>query len=301
MRASRCSPSWRTGETRSQAPHIPRPLAPAPSRFALPLTGAPQEDTGRRAGTQDGVPGQRRLRWHIQCLSAQARFSCFGIVANPGPSFTLLSANITSVEHLPLLAAALCGDGVILVQEPRGTEVAADRVRSALRPFGVFAEPNLGKSQLVSCATRNGPLRNFELALAPRIGERVSHQAVGTGGGTVHVLNVYAPCGAGRGGEDTQQCEAILQAALLRAAEIGQVPCFIVGDFNQDPLPSGGAAALALAGWRGLGLELGPTTRPGGGRNGRRIDRVYANAAAATLSLSAGTRVLPRTRPLRSS
>ena len=97
------------------------------------------------------------------------------------------------------------------------------------------------------------------------------------------MVNVYAPCGSSRREEDVQSCEAILQVALLRAAEIGQVPCFIAGDFNQDPLPSGGAAALALAGWRDLGLELGPTTRPGGGRSGRRIDRVYANTAAASL------------------
>ena len=94
---------------------------------------------------------------------------------------------------------------------------------------------------------------------------------------------MYAPCGSSRREEDAQSCEAILQAVLLRAAEVGQVPCFIAGDFNQDPLPSGGAAALALAGWRDLGEGLGPTTRPGGGRTGRRIDRVFANAAAAPL------------------
>ena len=103
-----------------------------------------------------------------------------------------------------------------------------------------------------------------------------------TGGGPLHLLGIYAPCGAGRLDIGGNACDALVKLALQRAAEIGQVPCMLAGDFNQDPLPSLSAAALALAGWRDLAADLGPTTRPGGGRRGRRINRVYANAAAAS-------------------
>ena len=50
-------------------------------------------------------------------------------------------------------------------------------------------------------------------------------------------------------------CDALVKAAFQRAAEVGQVPCVLAGDFNQDPLPSLSAASLALAGWRDLALK----------------------------------------------
>ena len=95
------------------------------------------------------------------------------------------------------------------------------------------------------------------------------------------------------------------------AASLGQVPCVLVGDFNQDPLPPLAEAQLQVSGWRDLAEALGPTTCPGGGRRGRRVDRVYANSVAAQavsavrlrwdlgVSTHAGVEVSFRTGPSR--
>jgi len=97
----------------------------------------------------------------------------------------------------------------------------------------------------------------------------------------IHAFNAYAPAdGTAAAAAD---CTSLVLAALAAAAELGQAPAFLVGDFNQDPLPAAASAALALSGWRGLGAHLGPTTSPGGGRAGRRVDYVFANASAAPL------------------
>ena len=110
----------------------------------------------------------------------------------------------------------------------------------------------------------------------------------------LHIFNLYAPAAGSQVGHSPAAaagvCAEMLGLVLAEAAEVGQLPCFILGGFNQDPLPTAAAAALALGGWRDLGERHGVTTRPGGGRVGRRVDRVCANAAAAQLVTKVGLR-----------
>ena len=222
--------------------------------------------------------------WHLALLSPCSLFSLSGRASHPGPPaapFFVVSANCTSLDQLPLLAAVLGSPGFLALQEPRGSLDAASRARAAARPLGAKASSCFGSNQYLSCATKDAPLRLCPVELGGELADRLAHYVVEAGQGVLHVFNVYAPCGSGRYGSATDACSALLTAALALAAELGQAPCLVLGDFNQDPLPSQGAAMLAVGGWRDLALDLGATTRPGGGRRGRRIDRVYANAAAS--------------------
>ena len=134
----------------------------------------------------------------------------------------------------------------------------------------------LSETRLVAAVAKGCSAR--EVAMNPCGGSRTAHFAFGLGRLVVHVFNVYIPPQGGLVGNARRDCVAVTRQVLAEAAELGQVPVFVVGDFNHDPLPAAVEAALALGGWRDLADGLGPTTNPGLGRNGRRIDRVYANA-----------------------
>ena len=214
--------------------------------------------------------------------------------------FHVLSANCTTLDHVPLLAALLGGPGVLAVQEPRGGALAADKARASARPLGALAAGCLGVNQFLSCVTRDAPFRQCPLPGQDSPGARLAHYAVGLGAGTLHVFNVYAPCGSDAQAGGVASCSALIVAALERAAELGQVPCLLLGDFNQDPLPRRSAAALALGGWRDLAAGLGVTTRPGGGRKagastGCTLTRLRPVRCA--LSLCGGTPASPPTLP----
>ena len=100
-----------------------------------------------------------------------------------------------------------------------------------------------------------------------------------SGAAPLHAFSVYAS--AGGTAAAASDCTGLLRAGLEAAAALGQVPALVAADVNQDPLPPTVAAAMALAGWRGLAEGLGPTSD-----GGRRIDRVYANPWAALLARS---------------
>ena len=119
------------------------------------------------------------------------------------------------------------GDGVVAAQEPRCGPLAADKVHEVLRPVGAVVLPGLGPNQHLACVSKGCPARSPPQALG-----RLAHHAVGVGGGKVHVTSVYAPYGSGRDGDNRQACGRLVRAALLRAAEIVQAPCLVLGDFN---------------------------------------------------------------------
>ena len=137
--------------------------------------------------------------------------------------------------------------------------------------------------ELVATAVKERAAKPFPVPdLEAWAGHRIEHVASQFGSSVIHVINIYSPCQAQAGGPSAATaCERLVHRALGIAAELGQVPCVIVGDFNQDPLPASAAAECALSGWRDVGTHLGPTTSPGAGREGRRIDRVLANSQAA--------------------
>ena len=209
-----------------------------------------------------------------------------GTASNPGPAvetFTLWVANVTTVVHVPMLAQALPAPGFIAAQETRGGPHALATAEAALRPSRAHLASRLCGLELVAsvvkdCACKSFPIGEVEAWAGPRI-EPVAAQF---GISVLHVINIYAPCQSQVGGPSAATaCERLVHRALGIAAELGQVPCVIVGDFNQDPLPALAAAECALSGWRDLGSQLGPTTSPGAGRAGRRIDRILANSQAA--------------------
>ena len=156
---------------------------------------------------------------------------------------------------------------------------AAAAMRSASTWFvGTPCGVELVATATKGCAAREYPVAGPERWAAPRL----AHAAVQFGESVLHIISVYSPCQSLEGGpRAVDACNRLVHQALGIAALLGQVPCVIVGDFNQDPMPHLATAECALSGWRDVAAALGVTTCPGGGREGRRIDRVFANSQAA--------------------
>ena len=111
---------------------------------------------------------------------------------------------------------------------------------------------------------------------------RIARFAICHATAPIHLFNVYSTVGGGQAA--ATHCVSLVTAALQADSEIGHQPCFLLGDFNQDPLPPQASALLAVAGWVDLAEGLGLTTEPGFGRRGRRIDRAYASSQAAAIA-----------------
>ena len=140
------------------------------------------------------------------------------------------------------------------------------------------------ESGFVGAAVRGMACRLSPVPVAERLLPRLCLITAYRGGGSpFHVLCLYAP--ADGSAAALAAGVSLASAALAHAAELGQAPVFIVGDFNQDPLPAVSAAEFALSGWRDLAQDLGASST-----SGRRIDRVFANPAAAALVTSAALR-----------
>ena len=141
--------------------------------------------------------------WHLRELPSGRRWSSWGKAANPGPPrreafcsspdgrgrrpqpspgsgrerCLLWSCNVTSVEHVPRVLAAMPGQGLVAFQEPRGTTEAANRASQGIRILG--ANFVGGPTQaLVACATRGASARLFPLDVRAPYGARC-----GRGGG----------------------------------------------------------------------------------------------------------------------
>jgi hypothetical protein len=81
----------------------------------------------------------------------------------------------------------------------------------------------------------------------------------------------------------------LAMAAWGWLASLGDVPAFLAGDVNLVLEGSPLAGALAMAGWRGVFADAGPTCRPAAGPPSR-LDYVFANRAAAALVLGGALR-----------
>ena len=221
-------------------------------------------------------------RWWIGLLASGCRAALFGCASHPGPwcdALTLVSANVTTAEHLPVLSSVWSGPLLLAVQEPRCSLPARHRISAALAASSVVPLWH-AESGFVGAAVRGMACRLSSVHVAERLLPRICLVTAYRGGGSpVHVLCLYAP--ADGSAAALAAGVSLASAALARAAELGQAPVFIVGGFNQDPLPVVTSAELALSGWRGLAHDLGATSTAG-----RRVDRVYANSAASALVLS---------------
>ena len=200
-----------------------------------------------------------------------------GFAANPGPwcpagaRLRVLSANVTSASSLPGLASALSSPFVVAAQEPRITVGVAEGVQAGLRAQQVVGLWPQGDSPLVAAFVRQVAARTFDVPVAERLSMRIARFTIFRARAPIHLFNVYSTVGGSQAAAN--HCVSLVTAALQAASEIGHQPCFLLGDFNQDPLPPQASALLAVAGWVGLAEGLGLTTAPGFGRLGRRIDR----------------------------
>ena len=140
---------------------------------------------------------------------------------------------------------------------------------------------------ILCTGTRGVAARAWDVPLGLGVAGRLQHVALFAGGAAAHVLNIYSP--VGETAEAAAQCVELVQAAMAVAAGLGPVPIFLGGDFNKFPLPL--HAQFLLAAWTDLTAhDDGATTLPGGGRSGRRIDRVFCNHAALALGPRAAVR-----------
>ena len=161
-------------------------------------------------------------------------------------------ANVTTVAHCPMLSFALPSPGVLAAQEVRGGAHAVATAAAAMRAtrtmfIGQPCGLELVATAAKGCAARAFPVVEAEAWAAPRI----AHAAVQFGRIVLHVINIYAPCQTVVGGPSAAAaCNRLVHRALGIASELGQVPCVIVGDFNQDPMPRLATAECALSGWR---------------------------------------------------
>ena len=228
----------------------------------------------------------RSSRWWVLLLAPGARAAVFGRASHPGPwheALTLVSANVTTAEHMPMLAAAWSGPLLLAAQEPRCSPASRSRVSAALAASATLPLWH-ADSGFVGAAVRGLACRLVGVDAPDRLRSRLCLVTAYRGGGSpVHVFCLYAP--ADGSASASADCLSLVASAMGHAAELGQVPVFFVGDFNQDPLPVLAEAELALSGWRDLAAGLGATSA-----GGRRIDRVYANPAAASLVSSVAVR-----------
>eukprot|EP00660_Eupelagonema_oceanica_P002110 gene2110-biopygen23759 len=139
---------------------------------------------------------------------------------------------------------------------------------------------------------------------------RWTHCVIGTGNGAqaLHVMSLYGHTGANQFANDKKACggkqayeanEKLLADTLEAAAELGDVPVLILGDFNvrpedsaalRDAVLAGGWQDLALAQAEALQVEADHTCYPANGGDSSRIDIAFGNGAA--LAATRGVAVL---------
>ena len=146
-----------------------------------------------------------------------------------------------------MLAAAMDGPCVLLLQEAR----AAAAARPAITRGSWAADAAMlwvpEADGLVAAAVRGVAARQMPPVVPAPLRPRIQHLAVFRPGlAPVHLTHLCAPASNFPGA--AAACSHLVAAALGAAAGLGQVPCFLAGDFNQDPLPAAAAATLALSG-----------------------------------------------------
>jgi hypothetical protein len=197
----------------------------------------------------------------------------------------VVAANVTS-WRASAAALATVGPGQEARLPPGPAGAAAV---SAARRLGWVLSPGAAEGTTALLAAAAAPdlavrvhaLEGISAAQAPRAQALSDH---GGGGAALRFAHCYGwvqgPCDANAD---------LAMAAWGWLASLGDVPAFLAGDFNLVLEGSPLAGALAMAGWRGVFAEAGPTCRPAAGQPSR-VDYVFANRAAAALVLGGALR-----------
>jgi len=256
------------------------------------------------------VPGRGGRSGARRTAAGDALTSCGDVEQNPGPlSLELVSANVTSLPANFAAVVKLPGN-VLALQETRLGEVSQRSQRSLLRRAGwqsFWGKPQplrMGEYHVsagnalpggVGILVREGiPARLVPPVSAARQilwdTGRWCHAEIsyGSGAQVLHVMSVY-----GHAGDGSAHCndtnDAFLRQVFVVAAELGQVPIFIVGDFNITVTASQVLSqALASRNWldaaaswsRAQGREPACTCYPRLTSRGSRLDLVLANFTA---------------------
>ena len=196
-----------------------------------------------------------------------------GEAGNPGPTFDIISANVTSfLPHLDYLAT-LDGD-VVAMQEVRLTADAMTIANDLLTPYSFGAV--WGKPQPIRQGTVHSTLdakqggvgtliaKLHSAAPSPRT--NLGQQLYDTGRWhslaikicrsslIVHVVSLYGFPRANEGGDEMVQNEELLSNTFAEATSLGNVPVVVMGDFNVTPERSPVLAALITNGsWTDIG------------------------------------------------
>ena len=205
-----------------------------------------------------------------------------GEAATPGPDqVRLLVANVTrwSASWRGLLQSDAA---VWLLQEARipSDDVESSVATAAQRGLRLRPGPVHEGIHLLATAHRHGhcqvraePMRG----LSGNHPGRLQHVALHLGPGRVlRVLNCYGYAG-GRG--DLERNAALVLEGIEWLRGLGGVPALLVGDLDCKLHESGLEGPLAMAGWRDLLAQAGPTCLPSQGAPSR-IDYVLANREA---------------------
>ena len=269
----------------------------------------PTTAAGARAGAASR-PGLQTVDKTLPCKFGSA-------------NVTSLVANLDATHHLELSACAL--------QETRLNEWAQIEMRRQMAEHGWQlicgkAQPRQQRKRETSSEwnARHGGVAvmvrdGFPASRGPvdtdtrrRLWEsgRWVHVEIAAGEGrqVVHLMSIYGHTGADRAAEPKQKNEAFLKDVFLAAAELGDVPIMIAGDFNVVPERSAMICnAVGTGKWFDVAVEFakasGITAAPTchSSTAGTRIDAIIANvpllAAAQDFSVLNDTG-LPTHSPL---
>jgi len=205
-----------------------------------------------------------------------------GEAAVPGPAtMRILVANVTSwrASWKGLLAA---GPDLICAQEARVLAELCEEVASDVGRRGYSLQYRMecdGQHFLAFAHRRGCHVRTCAVPLTvEQMGGRLQYAVVHCGSRCAfHVMQLY---GHTDGPSVVALNEELLMAALSWLRSRGDVPALlIVGDFKMSLPGSSSEPLLAMAGWRDVLAEAGPTRLPSSGRLSR-IDYVLANRPA---------------------
>ena len=242
------------------------------------------------------VPGRGGRAGARRTAAGATLTSCGDVEQNPGPlPLELVTANVTSLPANFAAVVKLPGN-VLALQETRLGEVSQRSQRSLLRRAGW--QSFWGKPQPLRVGERHVSAGNALPGGAPAGAMqkilwdtgRWCHAEISYGSGAqlLHVMSVY-----GHAGDGSAHCNAtndtFLRQVFVVAAELGQVPIFIVGDFNITVTASQVLSQVlasrnwldAAASWaRAHDMEPACTCYTQVTSRGSRLDLVLANSTA---------------------
>ena len=252
----------------------------------------------------------------------------FGEATHPGPSLSVISANVTSLLlHFHLFL----NYDVVLVQESRLTEFGQTHLQQLLNEHGwagIWSDPRppqRNDSDTTNLTGKCGGVailfrQSLQFQTAPRSllntypalqSHRFLHGILSTEyGPTLHFMTVYGYTGADMH-SDAQACNDTLMSSVFDyASSFGNTPVYIGMDANTDNLSSSSLSQVSLSQrWFDIGSHFAylqqdiplPTCFAKGNPVGRRIDYIFANSPAvnAISNFTLETTIpIPTHRPL---